>query len=201
MFESKSCMHRDYQANMPIRLYQFDDHVEIMNAGGLYGEARPENFPTVNDYRNPIIAEAMKEMKYVNMFNQGVKRVQDMLRDNGNKPAEFDVSKLTVFCVNVFSVECDMQEEQSITLDNDIKTIPVNGTIRFDELTERQRKIYDAIKSVPINVSDLAKLFNVSEKTIKRDLYVLRDMSLVKYVGSNKTGHWGIVDSNIAKKY
>ena len=37
MFESKSCMHRDYQANMPIRLYQFHDHVEIMNAGGLYG--------------------------------------------------------------------------------------------------------------------------------------------------------------------
>jgi len=53
-------MHRDYQSNMPIRLYQFDDRVEIMNAGGLYGEARPENFPTVNDYRNPVVAEAMK---------------------------------------------------------------------------------------------------------------------------------------------
>ena len=200
-----ACMHRDYQANMPIRLYQFDDHVEIMNAGGLYGEARPENFPTVNDYRNPIIAEAMKEMKYVNMFNQGVKRVQDMLRDNGNKPAEFDVSKLTVFCVNVFSVECDIQEEQSTTPDNEIKNIPANDTMRFDELTERQRRIYNAIKSVPINVpinvSDLAKLFNVSEKTIKRDLYVLRDMSLVKYVGSNKTGHWEIVDSYKAKKH
>ena len=34
---------------------------------------------------NPIIAEAMKEMKYVNMFNQGIRRVQDMLLDNGNK--------------------------------------------------------------------------------------------------------------------
>lgn len=100
-----ACMHRDYQANMPIRLYQFDDHIEIMNAGGLYGEARPENFPMVNDYRNPIVAEAMKEMKYVNMFNQGVKRVQDMLRENGNKEAEFNVSKLTVFCVDVFSNE------------------------------------------------------------------------------------------------
>ena len=86
-------------------LYQFDDHIEIMNAGGLYGEARPENFPMVNDYRNPIVAEAMKEMKYVNMFNQGVKRVQDMLRENGNREAVFDVSKLTVFCVNVFSNE------------------------------------------------------------------------------------------------
>jgi hypothetical protein len=47
----------------------------------------------------------MKEMKYVNMLNQGVKRVQDMLRDNGNKEAQFDVSKLIVFCVNVFSNE------------------------------------------------------------------------------------------------
>lgn len=68
----------------------------------LSGEARPENFPMVNDYRNPIVAEAMKEMKYVNMFNQGVKRVQDMLRENGNREAVFDVSKLTVFCVDVF---------------------------------------------------------------------------------------------------
>lgn len=76
-----------------------------MNAGGLYGEARPENFPMVNDYRNPIIAEAMKQMKYVNMFNQGVKRVQNLLKQNGNKEADFDVSKLTVFCVNVFSNE------------------------------------------------------------------------------------------------
>jgi ATP-dependent DNA helicase RecG len=86
-------MHRDYQSNMPIRLYQFDDHIEIMNAGGLYGEARPENFPMVNDYRNPIIAEAMKQMKYVNMFNQGVKRVQNLLKQNGNKEADFDVSQ------------------------------------------------------------------------------------------------------------
>lgn len=37
-----------------------------------YGESRPENFPTVNDYRNPIIAEAMCGMKYVNMFNRGI---------------------------------------------------------------------------------------------------------------------------------
>ena len=41
-------MHRDYQANMPTRLYQYDHHIEIMNPGGLYGQARPENFPHVN---------------------------------------------------------------------------------------------------------------------------------------------------------
>ena len=190
-----ACMHRDYQANMPIRLYQFDDHVEIMNAGGLYGEARPENFPSVNDYRNPIIAEAMKEMKYVNMFNQGVKRVQDILHENGNKPAEFDVSKLTVFCVNVFSTESEAEGMHKQTQKNDTTNVP----IKIPQLTDRQNKIYTTIKNVPINVPInvpyFASLFNVSEKTIKRDLYILRDKNLIKYVGSNKTGHWVAIDN------
>lgn len=92
-----ACMHRDYQSNMPIRLYQYEDRIEILNAGGLYGEARPENFPTVNDYRNPIVAEAMRGLKYVNMFNRGVQRVKILLNDNGNPEPVFNVDKITAF--------------------------------------------------------------------------------------------------------
>ena len=111
-----ACMHRDYQANMPIRLYQFDDYIEVMNAGGLYGEARPENFPSVNDYRNPLVAEAMRMMKYVNKFNRGVTRVQEMLKDNGNPPAEFDVNAITAFRVNVHATnESDLSKGTSQT--------------------------------------------------------------------------------------
>jgi ATP-dependent DNA helicase RecG len=47
----------------------------------------------------------MKEMKYVNMFNQGIRRVQDMLLENGNKEAVFDVSKLTAFEVTIPSTK------------------------------------------------------------------------------------------------
>lgn len=71
-----------------------------------------------NDYRNPIIAEAMKEMKYVNMFNQGIRRVQDMLLENGNKEAVFDVSKLTAFEVIVPStVDAPQDVPQGDALD------------------------------------------------------------------------------------
>jgi ATP-dependent DNA helicase RecG len=94
-------MHRDYQSNTPIRLYQFDDRIEIMNAGGLYGEARPENFPNVNAYRNPVVAEAMKVLKYVNMFNRGITRVQELLSENASEKAKFSVNKLTVFEVTI----------------------------------------------------------------------------------------------------
>lgn len=56
----------------------------FVNPGGLYGNARPENFPRVNDYRNPVIAEALRVMGYVNKFNRGIARVQKDLVDNGN---------------------------------------------------------------------------------------------------------------------
>lgn len=108
-----ACMHRDYQSNTPIRLYQFDDRIEIMNAGGLYGEARPENFPLVNAYRNPIIAEAMKVLKYVNMFNRGVSRVQGYLKQNGSIPAQFNIDKLTVFEVIVTDANNQALEKNS----------------------------------------------------------------------------------------
>ena len=176
-----ACMHRDYQSNMPIRLYQFDDHIEIMNAGGLYGEARPENFPMVNDYRNPIVAEAMKEMKYVNMFNQGVKRVQDMLRENGNKEAEFDVSKLTVFSVAVFS------NEDSIT-----QTTTQTTT---QTLSEVQISIIDYIHNHP-NASRkeiAANISNITENGVKYHMQKLQKQGIIKRVGADFGGHWEVI--------
>ena len=40
---------------------------------------------------------------------------------------------------------------------------------------------------------NLAALFSVSEKIVRRDLYALRDKNLIQYVGSNKTGHWEVI--------
>ena len=186
-----ACMHRDYQSNMPVRLYQFDDHIEIMNAGGLYGEARPENFPTVNDYRNPIIAEAMKEMKYVNMFNQGIRRVQEMLRENNNEEAVFDVSKLTVFEVNVFSTVDDVTQDdtQGDTQDD------TQGDTQDDTQGDTQDDTLDAwietqIKKNPkVTTEELASWSNKGVATIKRHLAKLPH---IKYVGSGYSGHWEI---------
>jgi ATP-dependent DNA helicase RecG len=83
-------MHRNYDSNSPVRFYWFSDHIEIQSPGGLYGEATPENFPNLNSYRNPVIAEAMKTLGYVNRFGYGVQRAQSLLAQNGNPPARFE---------------------------------------------------------------------------------------------------------------
>ena len=98
-------MHRDYQSNTPTKFYQYSDRLEIVNPGGLFGNARPENFPEVNDYRNPVISEALRVMGFVNKFNRGIARVQKELIDNGNGKAVFTVDRITVFAVNVINAK------------------------------------------------------------------------------------------------
>ena len=82
-------MHRSYESNAPVRFYCYEDRIEIQSPGGLYGMASPENFPEQTDYRNPVVAEAMATLGYVNAFGRGVRRAQEALRRNGNPPAEF----------------------------------------------------------------------------------------------------------------
>ncbi len=94
-------MHRNYDSNSPIRFYAFRDHIEIQSPGGLYGEATPENFPSRNSYRNPVIAEAMKSLGFVNRFGYGVQRAQALLEQNGNPPAVFEFDQQSIL-VKVF---------------------------------------------------------------------------------------------------
>lgn len=97
-------MHRNYESNTPVRFYVFSDHIEIQSPGGLYGEATAKNFPTRNSYRNPVIAEAMKSLGFVNRFGYGVQRAQALLNENGNPPADFMFDEHAVL-VRVFRRE------------------------------------------------------------------------------------------------
>ncbi len=82
-------MHRDYGSTAPLRFTWFDDRIEIQSPGGLYGEASPANFPRQTSDRNPIIAEALKALGYVNRYGRGVITAQAALERNESPPAEF----------------------------------------------------------------------------------------------------------------
>ena len=178
-----ACMHRDYQSNMPIRLYQYNDHIEIMNAGGLYGEARPENFPMVNDYRNPLVAEAMRGMKYVNMFNRGIKRVRELLNENNNPKPEFNVNLITVFQVVVGQATDD--EEQIIPVKDDKKDDK-------KELSERQTIIVKILLENPsITIKELANRTGISTSTINREIEKINQLGVsISREGGKTYGKW-----------
>ena len=94
-------MHRNYDGTSePVRVYWFDDRIEISNPGGPYGQVTQANFGTgVNDYRNPTLAEAMKNLGFVQRFGVGIATAQKALRENGNPEAEFEVQPSRVLAV------------------------------------------------------------------------------------------------------
>lgn len=93
-------LHRDYQSSTPVRFYWFSDRIEIQSPGGLYGEVTRETLTRRNSYRNPVLAEAMKSMDYVNRYGYGIQRAQALLLDNGNPPPEFEIDD-KVFLVTI----------------------------------------------------------------------------------------------------
>ena len=48
-----------------------------------------------------LLQRRMRGMKYVNMFNRGIQRVKNMLRENGNPDPIFNVGKVTAFEVTI----------------------------------------------------------------------------------------------------
>lgn len=87
-------MHRTYEAtNAPVRVYWFDDRVEIVSPGGAYGTVTQMTFgqPGYADYRNPNIASVMKILGFAQRFGFGIADARKALADNNNPPPEFRV--------------------------------------------------------------------------------------------------------------
>lgn len=87
-------LHRSYEnTNAPVRVYWFNDRVEIHNPGGPFGQVTRENFgqPGANDYRNPNLAAVMKELGFVQRFGYGIPLARSEMAKNDNPPPEFQI--------------------------------------------------------------------------------------------------------------
>ena len=88
-------MHKTYEGtNAPVRVYWFNDRIEVLNSGGPYGDATTENFgqPGITSYRNPNLAEAMKTLRYVQRFGVGIPLARRLLKEAGHPNLEFEAN-------------------------------------------------------------------------------------------------------------
>ncbi len=95
-------LHRTYEStNAPVRIYWFNDRIEITSPGGPYGNVTIDNFgqPGITDYRNPNIGDVLKTFGYIQTFGRGIAMARKELEKNGNPELEFEVNQSTVLCV------------------------------------------------------------------------------------------------------
>jgi ATP-dependent DNA helicase RecG len=95
-------LHRIYEGtHAPIHLHWFSDRIEIQNPGGPYGTVNRANFgqPGIVDYRNPNLAEALRNLGFIQRFGLGIQIAREQLTRNGNPELEFRVEETHVLAV------------------------------------------------------------------------------------------------------
>jgi ATP-dependent DNA helicase RecG len=182
-------MHRNYQTNAPAKFYEYSDRLEMDNPGGLYGKVQPENFPNANDYRNPVIAEAMKVLGYVNRFNRGINMVQEILEENRNGDAIFDFKDISTFKVTVMNA--DPKPENGI---DDTEGGIDNGTDNGAEKTVgREAEIIALIKGDnSISKKSIAEKLGIGTTSVSRYIDSLKTKGIIERVGGDRGGYWKV---------
>ena len=113
--------------------------------GGLYGRVNRDNFPDENDYRNPIIADAIRTLGYVNRFGRGIGRVKVELVDNGNGEPSFDTEQIGSFRVSVRLTKYAMEAGVGIlptesSQENGVKSIESSQRLEESEESRNESK-------------------------------------------------------------
>ena len=79
------------------------------------------------------------------------------------------------------------EEQQKQPIATDIVSVNVSANVSAKE------KIIDIITQIPtITVKELAKMLSVTERTIYRQIEILKTENKIERVGSDKTGYWKI---------
>ena len=87
-------MHRTYEGtNAPVHVYWYNDRIEIVSPGGVFGAITAENFgkPGFIDYRNPNLAEAMRTFGFVQRFGVGIQIARRLLAEAEHPAPRFEI--------------------------------------------------------------------------------------------------------------
>lgn len=103
-------IHRDYSFHtegMPIQLVMYDDRLEIINPGGLYGRLTVDQLgQTQPDTRNPILVTAMETLGKTENRYSGIPTIRTAMK-NSHLPAPFFVDSRGSFKVILFNSSSD----------------------------------------------------------------------------------------------
>lgn len=149
----------------------FDDRITVESPGILPGIVRLSNLRTVHFSRNPKIAEFLHQYDYVQEFGEGIDRMFKEM-ENAGLPAP-------QYTDNAFMLNATIR----------------NGEVNFDVFNKNERLVYKAIaENASITRTDLIEALDISARTIDRTIKSLKNKKAIERVGSDKTGHWKIIN-------
>lgn len=193
-------VHRDYLVSAPIRLFIYDNRIEIISPGHLPNNMTVEKMLTGNsNIRNPILASYVAQgfLPYHGL-GSGVGRALDgwPLIDFSN---DHDKCLFTATVHRKPVSELDIMEFSPTvsgkTEEMSLKTDGMSG--KTGEMSGKIVLIIRAIKTNPkVTIPELATTLGIVERSVKRYLQKLQREGFIRRVGPDKGGHWEVVERN-----
>ena len=196
-------IHRDYSViGSEVHVDIYDDRLEIYSPGGMYDGTFVQDLNPLNvssTRRNPIIADLFARMDLMERRGSGLRKIIEAYEACENYKEELKPefksteSSFTTILKNLnYDTLNDTQNDTQNVTQNVTQSEGQNDGQKLKP-SDRREKILEIIKNNPkITAYDLSKQFNVTDRTIKRDLKVLTDKKRIEYIGSAKDGYWKV---------
>ena len=184
-------IHRDYTVmGAEVHLDIYDDRLTVTSPGGMYNGMLIQNLDIANvssERRNPILANVMAQLDYMEKRGSGLTRICNETKAlDGYKDELKPVFKST-----------PTQFQTVIFASSDIPNVGDNvGDMSETKPTERQQKILNLITEFPtITGRQMSETLSVSQRTVERDLSLLKKMGILKREGKDNDGVWVMLNT------
>ena len=188
---TNSLIHRDYYQNAAIRLFIFDNRIEICSPGILPDSVTEESIKQgVSKPRNQLLFNNAKYLLPYTGIGSGIIRA---MKSYNHISFENNYTK-EEFIVTIYRQE--IKAERRV---EDSEGINEGITAHFEGINEGIKidlaQIYCYIQKNPFaKHADIQLLINKSNSTIERYLKILKNHGLIRYAGAKRNGGYEVIE-------
>jgi ATP-dependent DNA helicase RecG len=174
-------VHRDYLVSAPIRLFIFDNRIEIISPGHLPNNLTVEKILAGNsNIRNPILVSYVaKGLLPYHGLGSGIKRALE-------EWSEIDFADDREGCLFTATVHRKPMDK--------MKLVDVTPKASGKTSGKTSGKIIELMKeNAFITIPELAEKTGVTERSVERNIQKLQDNGIIRRIGPAKGGHWEVL--------
>lgn len=197
---ANALIHRDYSINTEgayIYLRIFDDRIEILNPGDLYGNNRIENLGTDNmlEVRNNTIIRLLEETTdIVENRHTGIATMREEMKKMNLPEPEFENLRGTFKVTFRKENEESNMQNKTEQIQSGQKWTEVDRNEMITNMESTQDKILYLIRENPkITQIMMSKELGFARSTISSNLQKLKEKGIIERMGSDRNGYWKLL--------
>ena len=163
-------IHRNYQKHSDVRVFIFDNRVEVINPGTFPEGVSPD--APVHEPVNPILSQFMYDVGFIERYGSGIRMMKRLSEEWGNKAPRYELHPLETKII----FDSPIQESTFIEID-DIS----------EQLNERQKKaLFHVEKNGQIATKEYVEINRVSRRVAYEELRDMTDKGFLSMIGKGR---------------